>query len=241
MPPAVSHWEGETSAWEARLPQEGAGFAQPAWLQWATQSSQVIPESGSMMPNEPLKTLPCTPCAHGDTTFHTGPERGGAASGRSAWMLCSSKTSQIQKGSLVSEAGTLPVWQLSLSPCRRRAMCKNTVILRITIFLTDLLTFCWRLHCFNDYMVGFWVFFVSLFSIRKKDVKKLLRSSQQNHREPGERGCHPHKNEAKCTRQRGASCVLPCLRLGRRLARSETSVLLFLRKTATSTQSITLL
>lgn len=168
MPTAVSHWEGETSAWEARLPQERAGFAQPAWLQWAAQSSQVIPESGSMMPNEPLKTLPCTPCAHGDTTFHTGPERGGAASGRSAWMLCSSKTSQNQKVSLVPEAGTFPVWQLSLSPCRRRAMCKNIVILRITIFLTDLLTFCWRLHCFNDYMVGFGFFLFHYFPLEKK-------------------------------------------------------------------------
>lgn len=152
-------------------------------------------------------------CSRGHYLPHRPRERGCSqwAFGMNAVQL---QESQNQKVSLVSEAGTFPVWQLSLSPCRRRAMCKNIVILRITTFLTDLLTFCWRLHCFNDYMVGFWGFFVSLFSIRKKDVKKLLRSSQQNHREPGERGCHPHKNEAKCTRRRGASCVLPCLALG---------------------------
>lgn len=117
-----------------------AGSAQPAWRQWAAQSSQVIPESGSMMPNEPLKTLPCTPCAHGDTTFHTSPERGCGqwAFGMNAVQLQDvanpASQSWVRSGHIPSPTAQCP--PVVEEPCAK------TVILRITVFLTDLLTFC---------------------------------------------------------------------------------------------------
>lgn len=71
MPTAVSHREGETSAWEARLPQDGAGGAQPAWLQRAAPSSQVIPESGQHQAKRAIENFILNPvCSQGHYLPH---------------------------------------------------------------------------------------------------------------------------------------------------------------------------